>query len=232
MLDDKVGILDIKAKIDNKINCDIEMQVVNEKNAEKRITFYASKMYVQTIKEGEDYSKLQKCIAILIIDYQLSSIKELEKYVTKWNLREEDYGNKILTDDIEIYIIELPKVEKYKKGLALDRWVEFIKNPRVVDMSDKEVKKAKEVLERISEDKDARYLAELREKYIRDQKAIEGAGYDKGLDEGIKKGIEQGIAQGKRNNTLELAKKMKEQGLDIEIIQKITNLTKEEINNL
>ena len=103
-------------------------------------------------------------------------------------------------------------------------------------MSDKEVKKAKEVLERISEDKDARYLAELREKYIRDQKAIEGAGYDKGLDEGIKKGIaqgiEQGMAQGKRNNTLELAKKMKEQGLDIEMIQKITNLTKEEINNL
>ena len=95
-------------------------------------------------------------------------------------------------------------------------------------MSDKEVKKAKEVLERISEDKDARYLAELREKYIRDQKAIEGAGYDKGLDEGIKKGI----AQGKKDNTLELAKKMKEQGLDIEMIQKITNLTKEEINNL
>ena len=133
-----------------------------------------------------------------------------------------------MTEDIEIYIIELPKVEKYKKGLALDRWVEFIKNPRVVDMSDKEVKKAKEVLERISEDKDARYLAELREKYIRDQKAIEGAGYDKGLDEGIKKGI----AQGKKDNTLELAKKMKEQGLDIEMIQKITNLTEEEINNL
>ena len=99
-------------------------------------------------------------------------------------------------------------------------------------MSNKEVKKAKEVLERISEDKDARYLAELREKYIRDQKAIEGAGYDKGLDEGIKKGIEQGIAQGKKDTILELAKKMKEQGFDIEMIQKITNLTKEEINNL
>lgn len=29
MLDDKVGILDVKVKIDNKINCDIEMQVVD-----------------------------------------------------------------------------------------------------------------------------------------------------------------------------------------------------------
>ena len=37
MLDDKVGILDIKAKIDNHINCDIEMQIVDKKNIEKRM---------------------------------------------------------------------------------------------------------------------------------------------------------------------------------------------------
>ena len=48
MWDDKVGILDVKAKIDNKINCDIEMQVVDKKNVEKRILFYTSKMYVQS----------------------------------------------------------------------------------------------------------------------------------------------------------------------------------------
>lgn len=51
-------------------------------------------------------------------------------------------------------------------------------------------------------------------------------------DKEVKKAIEQWIAQGKKDNTLELAKKMKDQGLDIEMIQKITNLTKEEINNL
>ena len=30
LFDDKVGVLDIKAKIDNCINCDIEMQVVDK----------------------------------------------------------------------------------------------------------------------------------------------------------------------------------------------------------
>ena len=44
MLDDKVGILDVKAKINGNINCDIEMQVVDQKNIEKRILFYCSKM--------------------------------------------------------------------------------------------------------------------------------------------------------------------------------------------
>ena len=217
-------------------------------------------MYTQTIHEGQDYSDLQKCIAILITDYEISSLRRLQKYVTKWNLREECYENKVLTDDIEIYIIELPKVEKYKTGITLDQWVEFIKDPKVMNMSNSEIKKAKEVLEKISKDKDERRLAELREKYIRDQKAIEGAGYDKGLNDGIKKGIEQGIQQGikqgiqkgiqqgieqgiqhgtgqgikqgEQNKTIEIAKKMKDEGFDINQIIKITNLSVEEIEKL
>ena len=163
-----------------------------------------------------------------ITDYKISSLKKLQKYVTKWNLREEYYVDKVLTDDIEIYIIELPKVEKYKTGIALDQWVEFIKDPKVMNMSNSEIKKAKEVLEKISKDKDERRLAELREKYIRDQKAIEGAGYDKGLNDGMKKGIEQG----EQNKTIELAKKMKDEGFDINQIIKITNLSVEEIEKL
>ena len=95
MLDDKVGILDVKVKIDNHINCDIEMQVVDQKNIEKRILFYCSKMYVQSIKSGKDYINLEKSIAILISDYELDSLSEVKKYISKWNLREEDYGNLI-----------------------------------------------------------------------------------------------------------------------------------------
>ena len=38
MMDDKLGILDIKAKIDNKINCNIEMQVTRERRNRKTNT--------------------------------------------------------------------------------------------------------------------------------------------------------------------------------------------------
>ena len=224
MLEDKVGILDVKAIIDNKINCDIEMQVVDKKNVEKRILFYASGMYTRTITAGKDYSDLKKCIAILITDYDLPSLVGIEKYISKWNLREEDYVNFILTDDIQIYIMELLKFEKYKKGQALDNWVKFILNPKVINMSNKEIKKAKELLEEISKNDQERYLAELREKYIRDQKATEGAGYDKGLAAGLK--------QGEKNKAIEIAKKLKQKGIDIEIIKETTNLTIEEINKI
>ena len=227
LLDDKVGILDIKAKLDNNINCNIEMQVVDRKNIEKRILYYWSKMYNKSISVGEDYGKLEKSIAILITDYEIKSLKEIKKYITKWNIREEEYQKIILTDVMEIYIIELPKFEKYKEKTdnKLNSWVSFIENPEVVNMEEnKEIVKAKKVLEEISQDEHETYLAELRQKYIMDKKAIEDAGYDKGLEIGIKEGI--------KKQTIVIAKKMKEQNVDIDIIIKTTGLTKEEIEEL
>ena len=193
ILDDKVGILDVKAKIDGHINCDIEMQVVNKKNIEKRILFYCSKMYIQSIKSGKDYSTAEKSITILVSDYELDSLRDVKKYASKWNFREEEYSDVILTDAIEVIIIELSKFEKYKNDTALASWVKFINNPKVIDMGNEEIRKAKKVLDELSQNEHERRLAELREKYIMDQKAIEAAGYDKGLEDGKRQGIEAGV---------------------------------------
>lgn len=92
----------------------------------------------------------------------------------------------------------------------------------------KDIVKAKKVLEEISQDEHERYLAELRQKYIMDKKAIEDAGYDKGLEVGIEQGKKEGIKQ----QTIAIAKKLKEQNIDIDIIIKTTGLTKEEIEEL
>ncbi len=231
LLDDKVGILDIKAKIDNRINCDIEMQVVDKKNIEKRILYYWSKMYNKSIKEGENYEKLEKSIVILITNYELEGLKEIKKYMTKWEIREEEYPKIILTEVLEIYIIELPKFEKYeeKADKKLNSWIRFIENSEVVDMSEnKEISKAKKILEEISQDEHEIYLAELRQKYIMDQKATEDAGYDKGF----KAGKEEGKEEGRGEQRIEMAKKMLEKKMSIKDIIELTGLTKEEIENL
>ena len=99
-------------------------------------------------------------------------------------------------------------------------------------MENKKIKKAKEVLDEISQDKHERYLAELREKYIMDQKAVEAAGFDKGLEQGIEQGKNQGIKQGEKQKTFELAKKMKQKNIPTETIEEITGLAKEEIEKL
>ena len=201
------------------------MQVIDRRNIEKRILFYWSKLYTSGINEGKDYTKLKKAIVILIVDYNLEKLKEIEKYLTKWKIIEEENRKIILTNDLEIFIIEARKAKKHNCKNELDKWLKFINNPEEnVDMGNEEIKKAKEVLEEISQDENERYLAELREKYIMDQKAIEGAGYDKGLKAGIERGIEQ--------QKIEIAKNMKEEKMDIAVIRKITGLTDQEIKKL
>lgn len=219
LFDDKVGILDIRAKIDSSINCNIEMQVVDRNNIEKRMMFYWSKMFSRSVKSGNDYSELEKTIVILISDYELESLKKIPQYSTKWQIREEKYSQIVLTDVLELYIIELPKFIKYKenKRKQMNSWLKFIENPEVVKMSENmEINKAKEELEKISSDEHERYLAELREKYIMDQKAIESAGYYKGIKEG----------------KIDVARKLLQQGITIEVISQVTGFTKEEIEKL
>ena len=238
LMDDKVGIMDIKAVINGNIECDIELQVVNQHNIEKRILFYWAKMYTQTIKEGNEYSDLKKSICVLIADFELDGLKEVKKYITKWNIREEDYKSVILTDVLEIVIIELPKYMKYakkEKRENLNLWLEFIKNPEVVIMSNENdekgiketkeaIKKAQENLEEISKDEHERYLAELREKYVRDQVAVQEYGYIKGKEEGRE--------EGHKEEKIRIAKKMLDMGIDFEIICKTTGLSQEEIIKL
>ena len=218
LYDDKLGILDIRAKVNNSVDVNIEMQLVDEKNIEKRIIFYLSKMYTQNLKKSHNYSELNKCISILFIDFELEKLKEIPKYLTKWNIREETYSKIILTDVLELYIINLSKVEKYSENKLLDTWVKFISNSEDLNMenADESIKKAKEVLDEISEDEHEQYLAHLREKYIFERQGIEEAGFDKGS----------------KSKQIEIAKKMKEDNVDIKAIMKYTGLTKEEIEKI
>ena len=112
MKDDKVGILDLKAKLNNEIICNIEMQVIQQKDIDKRIMFYWSKMYTGEIKERDKYSVLKRTVVILIAKFELRKLKNIPKFHTKWQVREEEYRKIILTDTLGIHIIELPKLIK------------------------------------------------------------------------------------------------------------------------
>ena len=176
MKDDKVGVLDLKAKLNNEIICSVEMQVVQQKDIDRRIMFYWSKTYTGEIKESEKYSVLRKAIVILIANFELEKLKEIPKFHTKWQIREEEYRKIILTDTLEIHIMELPKLEKQlskNKGNKKDKlalWSMFILNPENVgeeDMKENEdIRLAKQELEKLKQDEHEKYMAELRIKHI------------------------------------------------------------------
>ena len=245
--DDKIGIMDVKAIIDNSTVCDIEMQVVRQKDIIQRILFYWSKIFSKEVKAGESYSQAKKTICILIANFELNNLQDIKKYISRWNLREEEFTKKVLTNMIDIYIIELPKVEKYGeiKGYKnLNLWVKFINNPEVFEMKeeykeDKDLKEtvdaiieARKNLEKLSENEHACYLADLREKYILDQNSLLETGYSEGLEAGLEQGKKEGIEQGKAEQQKEIAKKMLDKNIPIDTIVEVTGLSKEEIEKL
>ena len=56
--------------------------------------------------------------------------------------------------------------------------------------------------------------------------------FAKGIEQGIEKGIEQGFSDGSYQTKLETAKLMKEENCEISFIQKMTGLSKEEVENI
>ena len=224
--DDKLGVLDIVTELDGKEKCNIEMQLIDKNNIIERMLYYWSKMYTRQIKAGDDYKKLEKTIVILIADFNIKGLEEVE-YHSTWKIIETNSVKKlILTDKFELDIIELSKIKgrENEKDQLLD-WLIFLENPESERVARKmeeneNLKEAVEKLDRISEDEKMQRIIELREKAIRDEHAI----YDKGLDDGIEKGAKE--------EKIKIVKSMLKENMDIEIIIKITGLTKEEIEKL
>lgn len=88
----------------------------------------------------------------------------------------------------------------------------------------KSIERAKDVLDRISQDEQEREMAYRRERAIRDQNASIASGYNKGKAEGR--------IEGKKEKQIEIAKSLLKEGIDMDIIIRATNLEKEEIEKL
>lgn len=193
---DKYGVVDLIANINDNEICNIEMQIAKQDTIIERLLFYWCKLYSRQIKSGDDYSVLQKTIVILIANFDIGFLKDLE-YFTTWKIIEENHRKTILTDKFEICIIELPKIIKLKdKNDELLDWLFFLRNPkssRVVEKMkvNKELKQANEKLKEISNDEQLERLAWWRYKAILEENTARSEGLKRGINQGIKKGIEQ-----------------------------------------
>ena len=88
----------------------------------------------------------------------------------------------------------------------------------------KDINKAIDELEQVSGNEKLRRIAELKEKYIRDEQAS--------IEYAQNEGYRQGEAKGKVERNIEIAKNMLKENINIELISKVTGLSLEEIENL
>ena len=171
----KTGRLDIRAKFNNGEDCNIELQVLPYNYMPERMLNYWASMYGNKISCGQNYSVLKPSISILIAFYELNQLKDISDYHTIWNLREKDFPDFVLTDNIEMHILEIPKitnVEIFKDELA--QWLKFIENPENKEVEkfmieNRFFKQAKEELAYLSGDPDFQRLVEARAGFLMDQ---------------------------------------------------------------
>lgn len=175
--DSKTGRLDIRAKFNNGEDCNIELQVLPYDCMAERMLNYWAMMYDNKISSGQNYHVLKPSISILITNYRLKQLQNIPKYHTIWNLREKEIPRCILTNNIEMHILEIPKIkndEILKDELA--QWLKFIENPGNKEVEkfmseNKFLKQAKEELAYLSGDPDFQRLVEARAGFLMDQEA-------------------------------------------------------------
>ncbi len=227
--EDKKGILDVRAKMKDGKEVDIEIQVLSTEYMAERTLYYWSKMYTNQIKSGDTYDKLKKCITINILDFECIP---LDKIHTSYHIIEDETGYKF-TDVLEIHYLELPKLERKNilknENDEVIQWMEFIgaKSEEVMEMlaeKNNNIRMAYDRLKVISKDDKARMAYEAREAEIHDQMTrLKSA-----REEGIKEGKKEGEKEGK----LDVARNLLQIGMDVLTVIKVTGLDEEEIKKV
>ena len=218
--DEKGGRLDLQAELNNGLIINIEMQIKDEKNIEKRTMVYAAKTISRETKKGTKYEEVKQVIMINILDYEFLGFDE---YISETVTVLDKHREYEIMKDIKWYFIELPKFRRANPDMneKLNQWLAFIDDYdrgliKMAEKKNKTLEKARVEMNYLTGDEEVKRLAELREKWEMD--------YNSGISYAIKKG--------EKNRTIETAKKMKQENLPLELIIKITELTKEEIEKI
>lgn len=228
--------MDIHARTENGVRINIEIQLANRYDMEKRTLYYWSRIYSGQLNEGMGYKELAKTITINILDFRF--VKPTERYHTTFHLFE-DEEEFLLTDVLEIHFMEIPKlmVKWRRKAVNLHedllvRWLllpeageneDIRRELEAIAMQDSAMKKAFEEWEDISRDPRAWAEYESRRKAILDDAAAVRE------DElRAQEAEEKGTLQAAEN----IARNLLISGMDIESVSKNTGLSKEKVTHI
>ena len=231
---DKLSILDIKAKgVDGK-RFNIEIQISDEADYDKRALYYWAKLYTEQLKASQGYSGLSKAIGIHILNF--TSIPKAKDYHNVFHITEKNEGFTYF-ENLELHTIELNKFSSNaneelvdivaKVKTSLDMWSAFLTRNDLLkadnlptELNNANLKKAITVLEVMNFSDEERDFYEDHLKWM----MIEAST--------IKKAEEKAEARGKAERNIEIAKSLLAQNIDVNTISTATGLSIAEIQQL
>ena len=243
---DKLSIVDIKAKSETGKRYNIEIQISDEADYDKRALYYWAKLYTEQLQAGDDYAQLSKAIGIHILNF--TSILNTEKYHNVFHIREKETGHRFF-DNLELHTIELKKfsnnaradlldiLEKVKD--SLDMWVTFLTRHDLLNqknlplkLDNPALKKALNVLEVMNFNREESATYEDHIKWLRMETSALKKQESKGFDAGMVMGEQIGLAKGEKIGTQKIASEMLNRGIRLDIISQCTGLPVADIERL
>jgi predicted transposase/invertase (TIGR01784 family) len=241
-LEEKFSILDIRAEDSKGNSFLIEMQGFPQSEFPRRALYYWAKAYSRNLGKGYNYDKLKKVYSFNFLNFNLFDHEEYLSRFQILNLKDKS----LLTDDLEINIIELTKFKKefHELQSPLDHWIYLLKavhelkgeNMKTLEKKSPRMRKAISELKTLSLSKKSREYYEMRRKAELDYNTNMNSAFKKGIQEGLERGIEkgkeQGIKEGELNRNLEIVHTMLSKNLELEFISEVTGLSISKIRTM
>lgn len=214
-LEDKLSVLDIKARDQSGRQFNIEMQMLAFAAFRPRVLYYWARLHQSQLEEGADYGVLRPTLTICFVNSVL--FPELPGWQGIFELREREQGVRF-SEQLLIHVLELPKFVCRVEELQtpLERWLYFLRHGEELDpdhlpatLQDPVIKRAVEELRMMSQSELERERYEARLKWQRDvSTALAEArreGEVKGRAEGEARGRAEGEAKGRTEGLVQQA---------------------------
>jgi predicted transposase/invertase (TIGR01784 family) len=217
---DKTAILDVRARTAAGEQVNIEVQLRNLGNMDRRSLFYWSLEFSRGLEAGQDYRETPNVIAINIVNYEFMA--EAPAFHLRFHIWEDTHRDLLLTDALEIHFIDMVKFRRVRKkdirNDPLQRWLTWLDRDSPAGLveeamkMDMAIRKAEEKMAYVTSDKEALRAYQMREMALSDLTSGLNHAREEGIVKGRREGIQEGIVKGRREGIQEIAFKMKKRG--------------------
>ena len=222
---DKETIVDVKCITKNGTVVIIEVQLSGNSRFPERILYYWAANYSKLLKKGEEYEDLTPVISINLLNFNLNKVN---KNVHSCYMIYDTKNKRLLTDHLQIHIIELKKFKFKDNDLKkdLNYWLGFFTTKDMEEYMS-EIVKEKPIMEEAHK----RYNNFIRSRLMMSEyEKKEIYQYDKQIT--LEEERQEGIKEGIKERNYAIAKTLKQMNMDNASISKATGLPINEVEKL
>lgn len=242
--DGKECRLDIVGILDDGEQINVEVQVLDRGDYEKRSVFYWSIVHCGQLERGGLYVDVRRTISVNILAFDL--FKNEPDFRNSFSIRNDASGAK-LCEDMAIIYLEIPKYRRCTRQPMnkLERWMAYLagqegatmehiaeKEPLIGEALDMERMFLMDKMERLAYIQSWKQMMDESNREETVRRIAEAKGIAIGEAQGIAIGEARGEAKGAKEKSLNVARNLLGMGLTIDKISLATGLDEDEIRSL